>query len=306
MPKRATDKVLLQGKQKAEICRREATGPCVNVGSLKLQPETQASFTDKLPAALTSGPLRPLVYTVVLQNASGRSAGPSNPGFAAAGQAPPQIASLSAHAEPEGIVLSWTPTGASQTIRIQRALVSSQKTETTPAKTPANPLLTTRQTIPTQQTLEFTGPDQGRVLDHDATLDHTYTYTLQRIEKVTLDGQTVEVASAPSVSMTINARDLFPPATPSGLQAVADPEGHSIDLSWQPDTEPDLAGYRIYRRPAGSAAAPMRIGAVAAAPSFRDTAAQPGHAYQYSVTAVDRDGNESQRSAEVEETLPNQ
>lgn len=304
MPKRATDKVLLEGEQKAEICRREATGVCVHVGSLKLLPEAQASFTDKLPAALTSGPLRVLVYLVELQNASGRNAGPSNPAVTSGGAAPPQIASLGARAEPDGIVLNWTPTGATETIRIHRALVSSQKTETKPAKAPSNPLLTTKPTIPSQQTLEFTGPDEGRVLDHDAALDRTYTYTLQRVEKATMEGQTVEVASAPSVSMTINARDLFPPATPSGVQAVADPEGHAIDLSWQPDTEPDLAGYRIYRRAAGSAATPARIGAVTAAPSFRDTSALPGHAYEYSVTAVDRDGNESPRSAEVEETLP--
>lgn len=300
MPKRATDKVLLQGKQKAEICRRQASGPCVNVGSLKLAPEAEVSYIDKLPAALTSGPLRPLIYTVELENASSRGAGPSNPAVTAAGQAPPQIANLGAHAEPNGIVLSWTATGTNQTIRIQRVLVSNQNAQPKQAQA----LLAGKQTIPAQQTLEFTGPDQGRVLDPNAALDHIYTYTLQRIEKTTLDGQTVEISSAPSVSMTVNARDLFPPATPTGLEAVADPEGHAIDLSWQPDTEPDLAGYRIYRRTANSAA--TRIGAVAAAPFFRDTTAQPGRSYQYSVTAVDRDGNESPRSAEVEEILPNQ
>ena len=300
MPKRATDKVLLEGKQKAAICRREATGACVHVGSLKLLPQAEASYVDKLPAALSSDPLRPLVYLVELQNASGRSAGPSNPAVTAAGSAPAQVASLGAHAEPDGVVLSWTPTGATETIRIHRVLA---KPAATP-KTAKNPFLASKQTIPAQQTLEFTGPDEGRVLDHDAALDHTYTYTLQRIDDITLEGQTVEVASAPSVSMTINARDLFPPATPSGLEAVADAESHAIDLSWQPGTEPDLAGYRIYRRAAGSAGAPARIGAVAAAPSFRDTSALPGHAYQYSVTAVDRDGNESTRSAEVDEMLP--
>ena len=42
------------------------------------------------------------------------------------------------------------------------------------------------------------------------------------------------------------------------------------------------------------------------APSFRDAAVLPGHTYAYSVSALDRDGNESPRSAEVEETLPQQ
>ncbi|MGH9585597.1 MAG: fibronectin type III domain-containing protein [Acidobacteriaceae bacterium] len=305
MPKRATDKVLLQGKQKVILCRAEIS-PCVKVGDLRLAPQSEASFTDKLPAALSSGPLRPLIYTIELENESGRSAGPSNPAITAAGSAPPQILNLSAHAQPDGIVLTWTPTGATETIRIQRALISNEAAAAAKktSKSPAQPFLAAKQMVPYQQTLEFTGPDEGRALDPDASLDHTYTYLLQRIEKASIEGRTIEVASAPGASITINARDLFPPATPSGLEAVADSEAHSIDLSWQPDTEPDLAGYRIYRRAAGSAAAPARIGAVAAGPSFRDTTAQPGRSYQYSVTAVDRDGNESPRSNEVEESLP--
>jgi fibronectin type 3 domain-containing protein len=122
-----------------------------------------------------------------------------------------------------------------------------------------------------------------------------------------LQGHPVEVAGEPGKTITIDARDVFPPATPAGLQTVADAEAHVIDLSWQPDTEPDLAGYMVYRREAGSGAPPVRISSPAQlAPSFRDTSTLPGHAYEYSVSAVDRDGNESPRSAEVEETLPQQ
>jgi fibronectin type 3 domain-containing protein len=161
--------------------------------------------------------------------------------------------------------------------------------------------------ISAQQALEFSGADEGRVLDKDAVLDHIYTYTVQRVEKITMRGELVAVAGPASKPMRIDARDLFPPATPTGLQAVADPEARAIDLSWQPDTEADLAGYRVYRREAGASAQPARVsGAVEAAPSFRDAGAQPGHTYWYSVSAVDKDGNESPRSAEVEESLPQQ
>lgn len=291
MPKRATDKVLLVGRQTAVVCRREGSAPCVVVGEAGFAPEGAASFTDKLPTALTDGPLRALTYTVELENSLGRSAGPSNIAMTAAGAAPPRIVDLRARAQADGVVLSWTPTGVAQTVRIERVLAEKKS----PAKS----------AVPAEQTLEFTGVDEGRVLDRDAALDHTYIYTARRIAKLTLNGQTVEVASAPSESMTINARDLFPPAVPGGLEAVADPQGHAIDLSWQPDTEADLAGYRVYRREAGSSAAPVRIsGAVDAVPSYRDATATAGRRYEYSVSAVDRDGNESALSAEVEELLP--
>ncbi len=38
--------------------------------------------------------------------------------------------------------------------------------------------------------------------------------------------------------------------------------------------------------------------------AFRDAAATPGKTYFYSVSALDEDKNESQRSREVEESLP--
>lgn len=293
MPKRTTDKVLLVGDQRVEVCRRVGSGPCSRVGDFAFAPEASASFVDHLPAALTSGEARPLVYTVELFNSVGRSAGPSNEAGTAAGTAPPQVEDLRARAQVDGVVLNWTPTGRDQTIRIHRVLdeKAGQK----------------RTSVLAEQTLEFSGTDHGQVLDPDAALDHTYTYTVQRVEKFTIEGESVQVAGPASKPMRIDARDLFPPATPTGLQAVADPEARAIDLSWQPGTEADLAGYRIYRREAEASAQPARVsGAVEAAPSFHDASAQPGHTYWYSVSAVDKDGNESPRSAEVEESLPQQ
>jgi hypothetical protein len=293
MPKRTTDKVLLVGKQRAEVCRRVGSGPCSMVGNFAFAPEASASFVDHLSAALTARAARPLIYTIELFNSGGRSAGPSNEAVTAAGTAPPQVEDLRARAQADGVVLSWTPTGRDETIRIHRALdeKAGQK----------------KAGVAAEQTLEFTGADEGRVLDRDAALDHIYTYTVRRIEKITMRGETVEVTGPASKPMRIDARDLFPPATPTGLQAVADPEAHAIDLSWQPGTEADLAGYRVYRREVGANAQPERVsGAVEAAPSFRDPGAQPGHTYWYSVSAVDKDGNESPRSAEVEESLPQQ
>ncbi len=45
------------------------------------------------------------------------------------------------------------------------------------------------------------------------------------------------------------AHDIFPPAVPTGLQAVFSGVGQApfVDLVWSPDTEADLAGYNIFR-----------------------------------------------------------
>lgn len=295
MPKRTTDNLLLQGGQRAEICRQVANGPCGKVGQITTAPAVEATFTDTLPPELLSGASQPLTYVIELENDAGRSAGPSNRALTATGAAPPKIVNFQARAQSNGIVLNWNPTGGEETVRIHRMLVTSTKpTDQTTA-------------VPSKQTLEFKGKDEGSALDPEAALDHVYTYTAQRVAKVTLEGHSVEMDGAPSEPVTIHARDVFPPAVPQGLQVVADAEAHAIDLSWQPDSEADLAGYIIYRREEGSSAAPVRIsGAAEPAPSFRDVKAEPGHTYEYSVSAVDKDGNESARSPEVQETLPQQ
>ena len=81
---------------------------------------------------------------------------------------------------------------------------------------------------------------------------------------------------------------------------------HLLDLSWMPDAETDLAGYFVYRRDVTAGGTAERISGPKPiiTPSYSDTAVASGHRYAYAVSAVDRDGNESPRSAEVEEGLP--
>jgi fibronectin type 3 domain-containing protein len=109
-------------------------------------------------------------------------------------------------------------------------------------------------------------------------------------------------------------RDIFPPRSPSGLEAVPAGAGSgnlSIDLSWTPNSEGDLAGYFVYRQEidskgvaAGTAARLNQTPVVG--PAYRDQTALAGHRYAYRVTAVDTAGNESAPSDEVQETLREQ
>lgn len=95
--------------------------------------------------------------------------------------------------------------------------------------------------------------------------------------------------SAPSTEACVGVRDVFPPAVPAGVAALA--AGGVVDVSWSPSTEADLASYRVYRASDG---APARLAELPAGETrHRDETAVAGVPYVYTVTAVDKDGNES-------------
>jgi hypothetical protein len=306
MPKRTTDRILLKGDQDAHVCRSIAKGPCESAGDAKYAPTAAADFTDHLPAALTSGAPQLITYTIELRGRRGRTAGPSNKAYIASGMAPAKPESFNAEIRADGVVLSWQPAQDGSTrVRIQRTLIPKAGA---PAK-PTSDSVRQGAEEPAVQTLEVpyaAGHDPARAFDKDAAFDQVYRYTVQHVATLTLEGHELEIASDPSDAFTLNTRDVFPPAVPAGLIAVASPEEHAIDLSWSPNTEQDLAGYVVYRREAGSSAAPVRISPAQplATPAFRDAKANAGTCYAYSVSAVDKDGNESARSGETEEGLP--
>jgi hypothetical protein len=87
--------------------------------------------------------------------------------------------------------------------------------------------------------------------------------------------------------------DYFAPAAPSGLTAVA--EAEDVALSWQPNLEPDLDRYNIYR---ADGAQPRIWVADVDAPgtAYWDSEVLGGHTYTYWLTAVDALDNESDLS----------
>jgi fibronectin type 3 domain-containing protein len=131
--------------------------------------------------------------------------------------------------------------------------------------------------------------------DAGATLGKTYSYQVMAFQTV---GQNREAQSDLSALVDLAYKDVFAPAVPSGLRASA--SAGSIELSWESNGEPDLAGYRVYRSTDGGGF--ERVGEVNL-PAYSDRQAQTGHAYRYAITAFDQSGNESQRSAPVEAAL---
>ena len=174
--------------------------------------------------------------------------------------------------------------------------------------------------------------DAGGTIDSTAQIGHAYRYTAQRVRTVVLGGQKLELRGVPSVEVTVAVRDVFPPEAPVGLAAVPGFAGEpsvgqapgqsaaqtgeqaapqiqrpAIDLSWEPDLEPRVAGYRVYRRDLDGDAASVwqQLGSeLMPMAAYRDLSVVAGRRYAYRVTAVSEAGNESAPSGVVVETAP--
>ncbi len=99
----------------------------------------------------------------------------------------------------------------------------------------------------------------------------------------------------------LTVEDVAAPATPVGV--AAQPREGGLEVSWSPSPEPDLAVYRVYRWSQGVPVA--RIADVPAGETaYLDSNAPTGTMVRYSVTAVDKSGNESGRSPAAAASRP--
>jgi hypothetical protein len=110
-------------------------------------------------------------------------------------------------------------------------------------------------------------------------------------------GTTVIGPASPRTCFT--PKDTYAPAAPKSLAAIAG--AGVINLIWDANAEPDLAGYIVLRGEApGDTLQPITQELVTG-PSYRDESVRPGTRYVYAVVAVDRSGNNSPQSNRAEE-----
>jgi hypothetical protein len=135
----------------------------------------------------------------------------------------------------------------------------------------------------------------------------TYVYLVRSV--TIAEGSPIE--SDDSAPAMVTPRDTFPPAEPQNVVAAVLPGPNGalvVDLSWSLNVESDLAGYRIYRSEKESERGQLLQTDVLPSPAFRDSSVEAGHRYWYSVTAMDRAGNESSASqatlVELSQPLP--
>jgi hypothetical protein len=337
-PERTTDRLLIKGPVEAEVCREvvNAAAPpsggrtpsASNVGTKSdvgakpcspvvaktvAQPGKAGIVSDTLPTQLASGPPQLLAYRVQLKNAAGRTGGPSVTVYAAAGDAPPPIENLHAHPSKAGAVLEWMPERLAQGDTVELLRTASEAVQQKQQAGSISAALSSPKE-PAEVRLQsdnVSGADLGGAVDRGVVIGHTYSYIASRVRTIDIGGKGLEVRSAPSATVTVQIADVFPPDVPQGLVAVHGFAGEGpaarpvIDLSWDPNDEPRVAGYRVYRRTLDVASDPWhRISGEEplAAPAYRDSKVLPGQRYAYRVTAIGTNGLESAASLETEET----
>ena len=321
MPKRTIEKDALAEPPAIEIFRGfapPATAPSASAASkspLYTIPSAlvdtyvedgRVRFVDPIkPDDLANHAGQQLIYVVRTRASKKKDSADSNAVGVRIFPAASAITEVRAQVTQDAIELSWTPPpGASAGVplpalagyRVYRGEVQPGA-EAAAAVNPAQAKLAAP--------LELLGvTPSANYRDTKFEFGHTYVYSVRSITQYEADS----VESADSRLIVITPRDTFPPAPPQGLIAVVVPArpqtaGH-LEFSWAISPERDVAGYNIYRAEAGGASREKLNHEILLAPAFRDMSAVPGRVYSYSVTAVDRAGNESQPSAAATASMP--
>jgi hypothetical protein len=314
VPAETTDRLAVRHLGPTRICRSldaamsecgnpvgEVTAPQLpgagspQAKSAKAAESVHADYTDNLPGRLlVENPDAQISYAVSVLNGNGRSVGLSNVAHVPAVAALPPPSDFRARVTAEGVVLSWTAvphepkvSGLRYLYRVYRR-PEGGNTDTVAGELPVD------------------ASSAAQLVDHSFDWEKTYFYRGTVVTLIRQEGKPeTQFEGGDTSPITVFAHDVFPPAVPSGLQAVFSGTGQQpfIDLIWAPDTDADLAGYNIFRHEAG--AGPVKINAeLVKTPAFRDMNVASGREYVYSVSAVDVRGNESTRSQEARETVP--
>ncbi|HXE92094.1 MAG TPA: fibronectin type III domain-containing protein [Terriglobales bacterium] len=313
-PAETTDATRIARPGVTRVCRlpdAQAT-TCAPAGELvagRWAGVPRAEFTDRIPPEEQSAnPAGFRYYAVETLNDRGQSAGLSNRVQVPLAPTLEPPSDLRAALSAEGITLTWTG-------RIhQHAEPQMRHRYRLYRRSPGGPDAVIAEFL-------LTTAPEARIVDRAFDWEKTYQYRVAVVTVFPRDGEApIEVEGEDSAAVEVVAHDTFPPAAPTGLQAVSSASGAErfVDLIWTANTEADLAGYHVYRRDPtpphrraagtgdpGEFLPPRRITSeLVKAPAFRDSQVEPGKRYLYSVTAVDVRGNESPPSAEASETVP--
>jgi len=258
-------------------------------------------FLDRLsPDDLRGSPATTLVYRVRTRASRKRPSPDSNTVTVRILPAPERIASVKTTVTETAIELTWSAparTSAGDSLpAISEYRIYRGELDPASADAAATDLSQTKWKSPL---VLLSSSAAAAYRDTNFDFGKTYLYTIRTV--ITAENHPLE--SGDSTPAIVTPRDVFPPAVPQGLVTaviVGSPtNAPEVDLSWSINLETDLAGYRVYRSGQQDTPGQLLTPDLLLSPAYRDTSVQPGHRYWYSVTSVDRTGNESLPTAPV-------
>ena len=263
----------------------------------------QIRYEDTLkPEDFNQHPGAQAVYTVRTRTSPKKVSANSNAAALRVEPAPDQITDLKVEVTHQGIILTWTPPqrtalGTAPPLALYRIFRHEVNQTTAPSPAPQSPQSQ-------KLSVQIGDCPAPPFRDTQIQFGKTYIYTVRSIAQY----PDVQVESLDSPTVEVTPLDTFPPAAPQGLVVVLIPaQGAapaSLDLSWSISAENDIAGYNIYRSEQEGVPGEKQNPDLLRTPAFRDMNTMPGHRYFYTVTAVDRVGNESPASAVASGEVP--
>jgi hypothetical protein len=317
VPSRTTDRQSVRYLGNTKICRSvaEALKQCeTSVGEAAPPPgfeqarksstkKLTATFTDTLTPAMEREHVTEFAsYAVEVLNTAGRGAGLSNQARVSLVPTVPPFTGFAAKPVDQGVMISWEcPANGGGRSDIKYLFRIYRRPEASSSETKVADVEVSACVLGGTEEKRITS-----VLDQTFEWENTYFYRGTVVSVVEAGGKSAaEVEGEDTAEIKVFAHDVFPPAVPTGVQAVFSGPGQAtfIDLIWGPVTDADLDGYNVYRREDGRAAVKLNSELVKT-PAFRDSRVVAGKTYFYSVSAVDERGNESGWSEEASESVP--
>jgi len=298
-------------------------------------PTTKRADTRPLPAAVSAqraapeiGPLRRFYYALAF-SPRGRPSPPSAIGELRLTNLPDAPIVVEATFVADAVRLEWEPSGGLIGFLLERSLAPELSPLDDPLPEPASSSPTPaalqgptrynvyREIAPLETTTAPPSTENPADTPAPAPINPAPIDTLTFADLLTgLDGRrrcyvvravrgdgTQAVEGRPSEPKCVVPLDDFPPEPPARPTA-SNSEG-AITLMWEPNAEPDVAGYLVLRGEAGDATLTPVTDTVVTETRFIDRTVRPGVRYVYAVQAIDSRlprPNVSLESARVEET----
>jgi len=296
-PSKTTDGMNIRLAGKTLVCRSASTCTEVKVNG------ATGSYTESVMEAAKTSKRDIAEYTITVENVRGRNGGPSNTVAVLLTQIDFTLSKMNIEPQADGVHITFnTSKLPNDPSSLTMELKTLRAEKGTTIFTSVNRALNADRESTAQ------GVSHWELVDDTIEWEHMYAYKIVGIVTVlNKSGVLGKFETEDSSTVEVFAHDIFPPAAPDAVQAVANAIGNerSVDITWSPNSEPDLAGYNVYRREPEYSAKPEKINtALLHGTAFKDTTAKAGHNYTYTITAVDVRNNESKPSQPAEEKVP--